>query len=175
MNYRRGAIIPGLVLIALGAWFLASSLGVRLPGLGELWPVFPLGFGLVFLAQYFAGGRRDDGLIFTGVTGALTGAFFLAITLGPLGWGDLGRLWPVFPLIGGVAFLAQWLIKPSDRGLLVPAGLGLAVGLVALLFTLNLLGDTLAVQVARLWPVLLILLGLGLLVSYLMGGRRNIE
>ncbi|MCC6190724.1 MAG: hypothetical protein IT318_16975 [Anaerolineales bacterium] len=174
MNTRRGgALVPGLLLIALGVWFLADSLGLRLPGLGDLWPLFPLGFGLAFLVQYFAGGRQDDGLIFTGVTGALIGAFFLTITLGPLGWGDLGRLWPVFPLIGGAAFLAQWLVKPRDRGLLAPAALGLAVGLVGLLFTLQLLGPAVAEQAARLWPVVLILLGLGLLLSYLMGNRRT--
>jgi hypothetical protein len=161
--------VPGLVLIALGVWFLADSLGLRLPGLGDLWPLFPLVSGLVFLAQFFLGGRRDEGLVFTGITAALTGAFFLSITLGPLDWGDLGRLWPVFALIGGLAFLVQWLVKPADRGLLVPAALGLLVGLIALLFTFNLLGE----DVARLWPLLLILLGLGLLISYVWGARRG--
>lgn len=173
MNNRRGAIVPGLVLIALGIWFLADSLGLNLPGLGDLWPIFPLGAGLAFLVQYFIGGRQEEGLIFSGVAGVLTGALFFAITLGPLDWGDLGELWPLFPLIAGVAFLAQWLVKPGERGLLVPAGLGLAVGLVGLLFTLNLLGSAVAEQLGRLWPVVLILLGLGLLISYLLGGRRN--
>jgi hypothetical protein len=169
MTKRSSALVPGLVLIALGVWFLADSLGLRLPGLGDLWPLFPLVSGLAFLAQYFLGGRRDEGLVFTGVSAALIGAFFLSITLGPLDWGDLGRLWPVFPLIGGLAFLVQWLVKPADRGLLVPAGLGLLVGLVALAFTLNLLGS----EVARLWPLLLILLGLGMLISYVWGARRG--
>jgi hypothetical protein len=171
MNDRRGAIVPGLVLIALGAWFLADALGVRLPSLGDLWPVFPLGFGLAALAQFFLGRRRDEGLVFSGVSASLLGAFFFAITLGPLDWGDLGRYWPVFVLIGGLAFLAQWLARPAERGLLVPALLALLVGGVALAFTLNLVGPAIAEQAGRLWPVLLILLGLGLLVSYVAGAR----
>ena len=170
---NRGAIVPGLVLIALGGWFLADALGVRLPGLGDLWPIFPLGFGIAMLAQYFVNGRRDEGLIFTGVTGVLVGAFFLAITLGPLGWGDLGRLWPIFPLIGGLAFLAQWLARPSERGLLVPALLGLAVGGIALLFTLDLLGEGAGRLLANFWPVVLILLGVALLANYMLSGRKK--
>jgi hypothetical protein len=173
MNNRRGAIVPGFILIALGLWFLAETLGVRLPGLGDLWPIFPLGFGIAMLVQYFVGGRRDEGLVFTGVTGALIGAFFFAITLGPLDWGDLGELWPVFPLIAGVAFLAQWLVRPSERGLLVPAVGGLAVGGIGLLFTRNLLGEAAGQLIGNLWPVLLIVLGIGLLANYALSGRRK--
>jgi peptidoglycan/LPS O-acetylase OafA/YrhL len=173
VNNRRGAILPGIILIALGLWFLADALGLPLPGLGDLWPIFPLGFGLAMLAQYFIEGRRSEGLVFTGVSGTLIGAFFFTITLGPLSWGDLGIYWPVFPLIGGLAFLAQWLARPSERGLLVPALLGLGVGGLALLFTLNLLGSAADQIVANLWPAALILLGLGLLANYALSGRKK--
>jgi len=118
MRNRRGAIFPGLVLIALGLWFLADALGWQLPSLGDLWPIFPLGFGLASLVNYFTGGRQNHGLVFSGVSSALIGALFFAITLGPLEWGDLGRLWPLFILISGLAFTVQWLVQPSERGLL---------------------------------------------------------
>jgi len=172
MNNRRGAWLPGLVLIALGGWFLADALGVALPGIGDLWPIFPLGFGLACLVNYFVGGRREPGLVFTGVSSTLIGALFFAITLGPLEWGDLGRLWPLFALIGGLAFLAQWLAQPSERGLLVPGLLGLLVGGVPLLFTLDLVDGAVGEWALRLWPVALILLGLGLLASYFWRGRK---
>lgn len=172
MNGRYGALFPGLLLIALGAWFLADALGVALPSLGDLWPVFSVGFGLACLVNYFLGGRREPGLVFMGVTSSLLGVLFFAITLGPLAWGDLGRLWPLFPLIAGLAFLAQWLTQPSERGLLVPGLLGLAVGGVPLLFTFDLLDGAVGEWILRLWPVLLILLGLGLLGSYFWRGRK---
>lgn len=167
MPNRRRALLPGLLLMLLGAWLLARNLGWPVPGLDQLWPAIILLFGLGFVGQYLAGGRRDEGLVFSGVAATLTGAFFLTITLGYLAWGDLGRLWPVFVLIGGAAFLAQWLAKPAERGLLVPALMALAVGGVALVFTLGLLNPALAEQAARLWPLGLIVLGLGLLISYL--------
>lgn len=167
MPKQRSAIIPGLLLVLIGGWLLAQNLGVALPGLQDLWPAIILLFGLSMLAQFFAGGRKDEGLVFVGMASTLLGAFFMSITLGPLTWGDLGDYWPVFPLIGGIAFLAQWLVRPSERGLLIPAGMGLIVGTVALLFTVGNLDPGLAGQIARLWPVLLILAGLGMLVSFM--------
>jgi hypothetical protein len=173
MRTRRGAVLPGLLLIALGAWLLARTLGVPLPGFEKIWPVLPLVFGLAVLVQFFAEGRRHDGLIFTGVAAALLGVFFLTITLGPLTWPDLGRWWPIFVLIGGVAFLAQWLARPDERGLLIPAVLALLVGLGALALTLGLAGFTLSDQIIRLWPLLLILAGLGLVANYIVGRRKK--
>ena len=173
MRTRTGAIIPGLLLIALGAWLLAGSLGVRLPSAAMLWPVLLIVFGLAFLTQFFAGGRRSEGLVFTGVAAALLGVFFLAITLGQLPWAAAGRLWPVYVLIGGLAFLAQWLARPAERGLLVPAVLALAVGGATLALALGLVRADVASQIIRLWPLALIVLGLGLLGSYVLSGRRK--
>ena len=175
MRNRRGALIPGLVLILLGGWLLATTLGVRLPDLDQLWPILPLSFGLASLVQFFVDGRRSPGLIFTGVASALLGAFFLTITLGPLAWGDLDRYWPVFVLIGGVAFLAQWLARPGEFGLLVPALLALLVGGGALALTLGYVQPAISAQILRLWPVLLIVLGVGLLASYALRGREKKE
>lgn len=173
MSNRRGAIIPGLLLILLGAYLLAQNLNVPLPGLDRLWPVFPLVFGLAFITQFFVGGRTDDGLIFVGVAGALVGAFFFLFTLGRLEWGDMGRYWPVFVVIGGVAFLAQWLVRPAQRGLLVPAFLALVVGLVALVLNLRLVNPALAAQLSKLWPALLILGGLAVLGQYFFRNRKE--
>ena len=175
MQNRRGALIPGLLLILFGAWLLAQNLGVPLPGLDALWPVIPAAFGLGLLLQYFLGGRRrqDDGLVFAGVAAALVGAFFFEFTLGRLPWREMSRFWPVFVVIGGVAFLAQWLVNPAQRSLLIPALLALLVGLVALIFTLNLANPALVAQVTKLWPLALILFGLGLLASYIFRENRS--
>ena len=173
MSNRRGAIIPGLLLMLLGAYLLAQNLNVPLPGLDQLWPAFPLVFGLAFILQFFLGGRTDDGLIFVGMAGALVGAFFFLFTLGRLEWSQMGTYWPVFVVAGGVAFLAQWLVRPAQRGLLVPAFLALVVGLVALVLNLRLVNRELAEQISKLWPVLLILGGLAVLGQYFFRNRRE--
>lgn len=173
MSNRRSAIIPGLLLMLLGAYLLAQNLNVPLPGLDQLWPAFPLIFGLAFILQFFFGGRTDDGLIFVGVAGMLVGAFFFLFTLGRLEWSQMGTYWPVFVVVGGVAFLAQWLVRPAQRGLLVPAFLALVVGLVALVLNLRLVNRELAEQISKLWPVLLILGGLAVLGQYFFRNRKE--
>jgi len=171
MSNRRPAIIPALFLILLGAWLLAQNLGVPLPGWDSAWPGLLVFFGLAFLLQFFLGDRRDSGLIFVGVAATLVGAFFFAFTLGYYHWTDMSRYWPVFVLIGSAAFFGQWLAQPRDRGLLVPAFLALVVGGVALPITLQAVNPALAELIIRFWPVVLVLLGLGLLVSVFQ--RRN--
>lgn len=173
MPKRPVNFIPGLILVLLGIWFLARNLDVRVPGLDQLWPIFPLLFGLSFIVQFFANGRHEEGLLFAGTAATLVGAFFFAITLGPLTWTN--DYWPVFPLIGGVAFLAQWLARPSQRGLLVPAMMGILVGVVGLAVTLNLIGPDAAKLVGNLWPVLLILAGLAMLGRYFFPGSVKKE
>lgn len=173
MLNRRGAVVPGLLLIALGAWLLAVTLGVRLPGLEKLWPGFVIAFGLACLVEFLAGGRRSQGLVFVGVAAALLGGFFLAFTLGPLAWADLRQWWPALVLIGGLAFLAQWLARPAERGLLVPAGLALLAGAAALAVTLGRVRADVAEQIVKLWPLLLIAVGFILLGSYVVSSRRK--
>lgn len=165
MSNRRTAIIPALFLIALGAWLFAQNLGVPLPAWDRAWPAILVFVGLAFILQFFLGRRSDTGLIFVGVAATLVGVFFFAFTLGYFRWGDMERYWPIFVLIGSAAFFGQWLARPGERGLLVPAFLALLVGGVALPITLRAVNPALADLAIKFWPVGLILLGLALLLG----------
>ncbi len=167
---QRGAFIPGLILIVIGGWFLAANLGVRLPDLSALWPIFPLVGGLAAIFDYVRGGRHDSGKIFVGVAAVGVGVFFFMFTLGRLTWSQMGDYWPVFVLIGSAAFFAQWLVDPSRRGLLVPATITLIVGLIFLPETRRFLSPAVRDQLIQFWPLALIVLGLLVLV---MNIRRS--
>ncbi len=168
---RVGRVVGGLVVIGLGVWFLLDNLGFHLPRLRDLWPVFPTLGGLWFILSFARGQEKDAGVLVPGVGGLLVGIFFFAITLGPLEWHDLRELWPVFPLIGGIAFLATWAAsRPRDPGLLVPAAGGLGVGIVGLLLTLGAVSRDL---VRQSWPVALILVGLWILLREVSPPRRS--
>ncbi len=164
---RRGSVLGGLIIIAIGVWFLMSSLGINLPNIGNLWPVFPTLGGLVFLGAYVFGKEKDAGFMIPGVGGFLVGLFFFLFTFGVYEWGEMSRLWPVFPLIGGIAFLAMYLVE-RDGGLLVPAFGGIGVGVVGLLFTMT--GLSLA-WLGTYWPVILIVVGLFILAQNVVGRK----
>ncbi len=169
---KKGTIIPALILILLGVYFLLGELGISIPGWDIIWPVFPLAGGLAFLGGYVFGSRHDPGMVFVGTSATLVGLMFFFITLGPLEYRDLGTWWPVFVLIGGVAFLAQWVAACfRDWGALFLALVALAVGGAGLAVTLQLLGPETSRLLPNLWPVILILVGLMMLLRALFGKR----
>jgi hypothetical protein len=176
---RRGALFPALFLILLGAFFLLVNIGA-LPALSitQLWPGIVVLVGVMFWGGYFFGRQHDAGQAFVGTIVTLVGAFFFLFTLrvnipgyGPVEWSDMGRLWPAFPLIVGVAFVVLWLAgRLRDGGVLVPAVILLLVGFGGFGFTLGDFPNWRSVL--NLWPVLLILLGLGALIQSLRRSRQ---
>jgi hypothetical protein len=169
---RRGAVIPALVLILLGIYLLLAELNVGLPGWDVIWPVIPFAGGLAFLGSFVFGQRRDPGQVFIGTAATLVGLVFFFVTLGPLSYRDLGTWWPVFVLVGSAAFLAQWVAAGfRDWGALFLALVALVVGGAGLAVTLQLLGPQTVELLPRLWPALLILLGLMVFLRALIGRR----
>lgn len=219
---RGGSLVGGVILVALGLYFLLDRFGIDMPGLGELWPIFPTlaGLGLVwgyllnregdagalvpgcagflvgvfffgitlgplewddlslwwpvfpmiggvaFLTLFAFSRERDPGVLVPGLGGLLVGLFFLLFTVGPLSWGEMGRLWPAFPLIGGLTFFGVWLARRRDHGLLAVSGCAVLVGVVGFLFTF---GTHAADWVAEWWPIVLLLTGLAIVVRSFVG------
>jgi hypothetical protein len=176
---RRASIFPALVLILLGVWFLAGNLGVRLPGMDAMWPIFPLGGGLLFLGGYLFD-RHDPGLIFVGLAVSLIGVFFFFFTLRvPLpvagmqegvGWGDMSKLWPAFVVIIGMSFIALFLAEGKREWAVFSVGaVAVIVGCVAFLFTLGWLAGDIGRLLVKLWPLLLVIAGLAALLQAVLG------
>jgi hypothetical protein len=171
---RAGTAVWGLVLVALGIWFLLQSLGVPLPGMAALWPVFSTLAGVGFFASWlFSRDKRSSyGVMIPATITFLIGLFFFGFTLGAFAWGDMAYLWPVFPLIVGIAFVVTWVFSGfREWGLLVPGGVTGAVGLIGLAFTLGRLEYPYLRWILRGWPALLILIGLIVLVGGLLDRR----
>ncbi len=170
---KKQSLLPAIILILLGLWFLAGNFGLSLPNLAQLWPGFIMLGGAMTLWSWFSGKNPDSGQIFTGLLGLGVGAFFFLFTLnlrlpvlGRVSWNDMNTLWPGFLLIGGGAWVGQFILsgfKGIDR---LVFGL-LAMGLSALgfAFTLGFLSQTLGKQLLQFWPLILIFLGLGLFFS----------
>lgn len=164
---RLNVVWTGLGLIGFGIAFLVA----QVIGWDQVWPIFPILGGLAFFFGYAASGFRDGGLVFVGTGAILVGVFLFGFTLGRWEWEEMERLWPVFPLIGGVAFFALFLADRGARDIGV-LGVGLAsliVGGVGLAYT----HDMVAGDVIKLWPLLVILVGLAALINALVQGARR--
>jgi hypothetical protein len=169
---KKGTITLSILLILLGAFLLLNELGVTIPGWDILWPVFPLAVGLTLLGSYFFGEKREPGRVFFGTAAILIALVFFFITLGPMEYEALGSWWPVFVLIGGVAFLAQWAAaRFRDWSALFLGIVALVVGGAGLAIRQNMLGEDTAQLLPSLWPVLVVLAGIMLLLRALLGRR----
>jgi hypothetical protein len=164
---RNTTILVGLGLIGVGlVLVLAQWIGWE-----KIWPLFPLLGGLGFLVGYVASGFKEAGFVFVGTAASLIGLFFFGFSLGYWEWADMAQLWPVFPFIGGGAFLAMFLAdRAHDVGVLGVGCAAMIVGIVGLGITFGLLGG----DILKLWPLLLVLMGLiGLVGAVVQTLRRK--
>jgi hypothetical protein len=157
------SMVAGVILIVLGLVFFAVTQGAFKLSWGNFLPVFPIVAGgiVLFQALYARDSAHRAGLVLGGTIPFLVGVFFLCITLGLFSWRDMGSLWPVFPLIVGVAFWAAFFVSGlQQRGYLIPAIVLTLVGMVFLGITLTSVGYGV---LGKLWPLFLILAGVLLL------------
>jgi hypothetical protein len=164
---RLGTAWAGLGLIGLGLAFLLA----QWVGWDKVWPIFPMLGGLAFFASYVLSGLRDAGLAFVGTAAVLIGLFFFGFTLGFWEWEHMRQLWPVFPLIGGIAFAVLFLAegRTRDVGVLGVGCAAIIVGAVGLAISFGLVGG----EIVKYWPLLIILIGVIGLASALLRGLRR--
>lgn len=115
-----------------------------------------LGVGL-FIAGVF---REDHGAVFPGTLLFLTGLMFYlkGRDVIYLPW---WRLWPLFLMILGVSFISLCIFEPRRKNALLPGFILIGLAFFFLFFPWS--WDELFYWTGKLWPVLLIVIGLGIL------------
>lgn len=148
-----------VALILLGVLFLMVSNGIVL-GWEHIWPIFPIGAGMIFLRAWSYRGRRaEKWYLFTGSTLSMLGLFLLLFSTGLLDWGRLDTLWPIFPLIAGVGFLAESAVSPHGTPPLITGSAIIIFTLVAFFVETGFVNPRVAAPFVRFWPLVLILAG----------------
>jgi uncharacterized membrane protein HdeD (DUF308 family) len=152
---RKSAVFPAIILIILGAVFLMANFSSKWSW-DFWWPVFVLVPGLAFYFWYFSSSNKTkiSGILLPGTILTLFGIFFFITTW--LNWQHMDSLWPTFILVPGLAFFVFYFAQPErEKGILIPAFIltGLAI-VFYLSFGLS----------NKLWPLILIALGLILLI-----------
>ena len=128
----KDKIVPitiATIIVLAGVFLLVTNImGISLT-MDIIWPAIPIVIGLTFLARL----PKDYGVIFPAIILIGVGAIFYIDNLALLGPSvNMGQLWPLFPIVVGLAFVGLYFFKPHDWGVLVPAAACLGVGVVFL-------------------------------------------
>jgi hypothetical protein len=152
-------VFIGAGLIGFGLWMALREMGAPVPGLEQGWPAFPVWAGLAFWLGFVLN-RRAFGLVLPGTIAILLGIFFFPFSFGVLDWSAMEQYWPVFPMIVGLAFVAMWAAARFRYwGVLIPAGILIGAGLIALPITATPFGSL--VEIVG-WPVAILAAGASL-------------
>lgn len=157
---RRG-ILPGLIILVIGVLFLLRNFGLfDFAELRRFWPLLLVAFGLSRLWDRIHRARWLGAvLIAAGVALQLSNLGLLHLSLR-----GLLRFWP----LAIVAFGLQLLFERGHKG-------NLLGGISMIAFGAALQADALGwmhLDLARLWPVVLIVVGIVMLQKALRGGVR---
>lgn len=162
---RRSDLIIGLILLAIGGWFLAAEFNL-LPKLSELinieyqWPLIVIGVGVfLFILGLIT---RNPGLSVPAcVVGGIGG--ILAWTNSTGNWSDWTFLWTLIPgFVGFGAILSTLLGGEGNRGYAEGLRLIIVSAVLFLLFVILFSGRGNLIQY---WPVLIILAGIWIIIQ----------
>ena len=172
-RYPNLLLVTGVVVGLAGGLLMLWNLGY-LPQASLLWPVAVILAGLVFL--YLAWPRRkSDRWIIPGMVLTLAGVVFLLMNTVLRGQ-ELARIWPAFMLVTGVSLVPYGLRRrraAARTALVVPGLFICALALLFLPFSLRGTGGELSSFVRQWWPLVLVALGAGLVVSFFSTRRPN--
>lgn len=165
---RRGTLIIGLLLLIVGAWFLAAQYFPQLNHFMRIetqWPLFVVGLGLFFLILAVL--LRSPGMaVPASILGGIGGLLYYQNQSG--NWESWAYAWTLIPGFVGFGVLLNHLLEGRLwEG--IKSGLGL------MLFSLFLFGAFSSFLggpqiLAKIWPLYLIAAGIWLLIR---GARRK--
>lgn len=176
LRHQIGMLPLALLLIALGAYLLAREHDLAdVPDLSTLalaeLTILGVGFTFIFHALLF--GRRERGLLFLGlyvwITAGVIGVIAYGIDLQP----DAREWWPALLWSLGLTLLVTFLLERAhDARLVLLAVLVTVAGGAAYWVTSGEADAQLLDDVADYWPLLLAVLGVGLLPAAFRRGAR---
>jgi hypothetical protein len=164
-NRNRGSLFVGIILIAAGVLFLLSRMA-GFEGWGAFWPFFIIILGAAFFIGMALGGKNAGVLAIPGSIIVMVGLILLLQN-----WLSIWETWAyawtlIVCAVGlGIAFFGMWSDQPDVRNSgwrLARLGLVLFVVFGVLFEFIFSFGSGFQGLKSPFWPVLLIIVGLGL-------------
>ncbi|MDR1748746.1 MAG: DUF5668 domain-containing protein [Spirochaetaceae bacterium] len=157
------ALVQLLILIAGLALVLAGIILLLLPVSGNSFffirPIISIAAGGLFLYLYYIKSKKSK-FIFCSVFFVLSGILLLLTDAGIIPY-KTDQLWPAWGVICGIALLVAGFFryKRFHPVFFVTAVVLCSIGVFFLLFSLNIIEESLSYVVYRWWPILLIIVG----------------
>ena len=165
---KKGNITGGLILILLGAWFLAVQLVPQLNAWAKgQWSLIIIGVGVIFLVVSIL--NNVPGLSIPAfIIGGLGGLFYYQNVTGD--WESWAYAWTLIPGFVGVGLLFFGL-QSRDKGARI-AGFILLFISAALFFVF---GSFLGApkEIIQYWPIMLIILGANSMLRAVFGHKKE--
>lgn len=161
-------MVPGVCLIMIGLWLFVKQL-TEISGLWlKIYPILILLFaGSLFFETVRRKQRRT---LFWGTVVFTIGLFYLLRNYRVIPFLLPEEYWPLFLIAVGLGYSARFLYCPRDWSVLFPAGIYIFLGIVFFLHGLYAISVEWIDDLFQYWPVVLILMGVGLLAK---GGKKN--
>ncbi|HDP99480.1 MAG TPA: hypothetical protein ENN22_09910 [bacterium] len=164
---KRTAIAPGILLILIGALLLVYKVVPELLNWRQVYPLILIIVGFSMLFHRWGCSDRDSGGVFPGTVLLLLGVLFLLRNYHLVDHYYVSNIWPILLVIIGIGFVALFIAKPSDWGVLIPGAILMFLGVVSWLKIYYFISWEFWTFVGDYWPVLLIIFGLSLIASSL--------
>lgn len=170
-SHRKTNLVGGIVLILIGAYFLAVQI---FPGLGLQidiefsWPLILVGVGF-FLLLFGLLVNAPDMAVPACIVAGIGGILYYQNATGD--WASWAYAWTLIPGFVGVGTILAGLFGGKFRQSLRDGGTLILISLILFAIFSSFLGGK--SYLGDYWPVLLILLGLWLLVSPLLRIRAK--
>ncbi len=167
LRNQLGMLPLALLLIALGVYLIARAQDVSdLPDLSNstigVIAVLTVGFTAVFYAFLF--GRRERGLLFIGLWILTTAGLIAALVYGVEDDPSVSEWWPLLLWSLGLALVLTYVLERThDVRLLLLSVMALVAGTTAYLMGSEQLDNDALRDAADYWPLLLSVVGVGLL------------
>lgn len=178
-QYRGSRLLNGILAVGIFITIAGIFLLITFPAGMTLQPavlraLITLVAGGLIIYYTFAVSRKSW-MLCTGLFLFLTGILLLLIDAHIIPY-SIGNLWPVVVMFGGVCILLSggYRAHRLRPGFTVPAVAIILLGILFLLFSLDIITAPLSQVVALWWPVFLIIAGLGLVIMFFMWNKRTL-
>ena len=171
-RYPNKLLVTGVAVLLAGGVLLLWNLGY-LPQPGRLWPAPVILAGLFFLYMAWPRGRSDQWII-PGMVLTLGGVVFLLVNT-VLSSQSLGRIWPAFMLVTGLSLVPYGFRKRGSAriAIIIPAVFISFLAVVFFPFSLRRTEGGFIAFVQEWWPMILVVLGIALIVSFFSTRRPS--